>query len=75
MITPRAVPVLLPAHHRRVASHQAITKPTLPTPWPEYSQVKQILASPEDGHRRSEQSRQVTRMAEPRSEDQENARA
>jgi hypothetical protein len=25
MITPRAVPVLLPAHHRRVASYQAIT--------------------------------------------------
>ena len=26
MITPRAVPALLPAHHRRVASYQAITK-------------------------------------------------
>jgi hypothetical protein len=33
MITPRAVPALLPAHHRRVASYQAITKMTLPTPW------------------------------------------
>ena len=32
MITPRAVPALSPAHHRRVASHQAITKMTLPTP-------------------------------------------
>jgi hypothetical protein len=26
MITPRAVPALLPAHHRRVATYQAITK-------------------------------------------------
>src|ERR1039458_1485927 len=26
MITPRAVPALLPDHHRRVASYQAITK-------------------------------------------------
>jgi hypothetical protein len=33
MIIPRAVPVLLPAHHRRVASYQAITNMTLPTPW------------------------------------------
>jgi hypothetical protein len=32
MITPRAVPALLPAHHRRVVSYQAITKMTLPTP-------------------------------------------
>jgi len=32
MITPRAVPALLPAHHRRLASYQAITKMTLPTP-------------------------------------------
>jgi hypothetical protein len=26
MITPRAVPAPLPAHHRRVATNQAITK-------------------------------------------------
>jgi hypothetical protein len=26
MLTPRAVPALLPVHHRRVASYQAITK-------------------------------------------------
>lgn len=32
MITPGAVPVLLPAHHRRVATSTMI-KLTLPTPW------------------------------------------
>jgi hypothetical protein len=32
MITTRAMPALLPAHHRRVATYQAITEMTLPTP-------------------------------------------
>jgi hypothetical protein len=33
MITSRAVPVLSPAHHRRVATSPAMIKMTLPTPW------------------------------------------
>jgi hypothetical protein len=32
MITTRAVPALLPAHHRRVARNH-LTRKTLPTPW------------------------------------------